>query len=630
MMKFFRKYNKTLLAVFMVLLMIVFLGGSALDSMLAPSGDRQVATSAVGPISYTDQRVAEVTRSILSSLGLDAERPLPAMTEPLDPIDWIILSREAGALGLPNSVAAVRSLLPDEKTLNELARQLRRKPARIMSAMAEYSAIRQAAFTVAGPTAPSQAEVLAAARKSLEKVRIDVALLPAEAFMDAADTPSREEIEAQYTAYRSREAGGGVNFGYYVPPAVQIQFIKINRDAIAGEVRAGSIEKKARAYYDTRRDTEPAFRRPPETPGPSEDPIEGPPAPPYLAWNDVKDIALDIIRKQEADAAVDRIANWLVSYAGDGFLDSDRGDDGYRPAPENVAKPAYYDGLIENVPATIAYPGTLSTTVTEFFNEDEANRLPEIGIASFAANAGGFLATVRNLAFKTQGLIPEVPKGKGVDTSAYLATFQTSRLVLRGISGNKYVFRVVAAQPGHVPESVDEVRQRVVADLRLLKGYEVAKARAESLRSCETSESLAAAYETDDELITLMGEVGPSGGYFAPPAFARVDRFRVVLGIASQGVRVGGGVGLLPNDVVEDCFALTDADNKIRTFELKERATVMVVEWLETQRATVEDFDATKETLAQQLAASRMQAALSDWMKPDNIRARNQFELLTN
>ena len=76
MMKFFRKYNKALLAVFMVLLMVVFLGGSALDTLLSPSGDRVVATSAVGTISFVDQRMAEDTRSILLAVaGVDAAGP---------------------------------------------------------------------------------------------------------------------------------------------------------------------------------------------------------------------------------------------------------------------------------------------------------------------------------------------------------------------------------------------------------------------------------------------------------------------------------------------------------------------------------------------------------------------------
>ena len=55
MMKFFRKHNKKLLAVFMTLLMIVFVGGSALQGLLTPRANRVVANSKYGPISFIDQ-----------------------------------------------------------------------------------------------------------------------------------------------------------------------------------------------------------------------------------------------------------------------------------------------------------------------------------------------------------------------------------------------------------------------------------------------------------------------------------------------------------------------------------------------------------------------------------------------
>ncbi len=100
MMKFFRKHNKKLRAVFMVALMVVFLGGSALDSLLQPSSDRVIATSRVGEISFRDLRIAENTTDILSRIGLNWKRPFGGMTEPLDTPDWVLLTREAEAIGM--------------------------------------------------------------------------------------------------------------------------------------------------------------------------------------------------------------------------------------------------------------------------------------------------------------------------------------------------------------------------------------------------------------------------------------------------------------------------------------------------------------------------------------------------
>ena len=58
MLKFFRRHNKKLLAVFMALLMIVFIGGSALESLLTPQSDWVVAESSLGSIGMADQRRA--------------------------------------------------------------------------------------------------------------------------------------------------------------------------------------------------------------------------------------------------------------------------------------------------------------------------------------------------------------------------------------------------------------------------------------------------------------------------------------------------------------------------------------------------------------------------------------------
>ena len=76
MIKFFRKYNKTLLAVFMVLLMVVFLGGSAMESLLTPNVDRVLGSSRWIEITSARHGDAEQTGDILLGLGLPWQRPL--------------------------------------------------------------------------------------------------------------------------------------------------------------------------------------------------------------------------------------------------------------------------------------------------------------------------------------------------------------------------------------------------------------------------------------------------------------------------------------------------------------------------------------------------------------------------
>lgn len=642
MMKFFRKHNKKLLAVFMVLLMIVFLGGSALDTMLRPSFDRVVAESHVGPISYADHSIADAMTSILDRVGLNWRTPLPGVAVPLETIDWILLTREAEKLGMTDNLSTVRSTMASQSAIDNLARRIRKRPDDILHAMARYSSIQRAAIAIGGATAPSEAEVLAAARDAFEKVRVNAVLIPARAFVNEDAQFTEDQIDAQFTTYRDREPGTGTNFGYYVAPMVNVQYVRIDRDKIAEQIGVADLERKARRYFDEQRERDRAFLVPPEEATPDieadEELLEGPPyeKSPYLEWDEAREIAIGIVRKQEADQTASRVANWLLERAADPWLSVETGEDGYKVAPEAVKRDDHYANILEKAPRTIAYSEAFSTGMTDFFSEDEADDVVEIGQATFRPERGVW-QRFKALAFRTKAIVPVITDEESASRSDYLAPFQTCRYPLTNSDGNVYVFRVFDSRAGHVPESVDEVRERVLTDLRLLEGYETAKARAESLRSCSGDAlSLQEAYDSDDELVSLKDtERGAGIGYFEPPPFARASRYEAVrrgLGrsFGPGATYVGGGVGLLPTAVVEQCFALEGADEYISVIELKDRATIMLVEWLERQPIRVDEFAELRESFVQEMSSVRAQTAVADWFNPQQVRARNGFQLVTN
>ncbi len=93
MMKFFRRYNKHLLAFFLALLMIVFIGGSALEGLLKPDPNVEIAKSNLGSITQQDQRVANDETRLLEMMGQDWQRPLFSDNDPITTADWVLLSR---------------------------------------------------------------------------------------------------------------------------------------------------------------------------------------------------------------------------------------------------------------------------------------------------------------------------------------------------------------------------------------------------------------------------------------------------------------------------------------------------------------------------------------------------------
>jgi hypothetical protein len=633
MMKFFRKHNKKLLAIFMSLLMLVFLGGSALDNLLRPSGDRVVAHSAVGDIGYLDQRAAEGTTTILSTLNLNWQRPF-GMTEPLEHIDWVILTREAKRLGMASSPATVRSTFSGDFDVNELSRALKVKPEHIWQALAEYTSVQQTALAVGGATAPSEAEVLTSAKKALAKVKIQTALIHATAFVDETAEFSGAQINAQFSAHREKEPGGGLAFGYYVPPAIKVQYIRIDRNAIADRVRvsADTLDKRAKTFFEERLEHDPAFKRPAEkaltAAGPTgEGAFEGPPQDQYLTWAEAKEFALGVVRKQQADEAAARIATWLIEYAGEPWVGQESGKEGYKKVPAHAATPEYYEGI--EVPVAIAYPEAVTVGVTAFFSADKADEVPLLGKAQFRADAGT-RQSLNTLAFRTQSIVPTIPNDRTVNPSDFLATFQTCRYPLTDADGHVYVFRVIDGRLGHIAESVDEVRDRVIADLRLQGAYERALARAESLRSCASSTGLGEAYESDAELAALKNTPrGAGSGYFEPPPFSRATRGQVARGRETQTVSIGGGVGSVPAEVVAQCFALAAAEDKTAVIELRDRPCAMVVVLVEAEPGYVDEFQGMRVSLVEQMSRLRAQDAIADWLNPEQIRARNAFKLAT-
>ena len=187
MLKFFRKYNKILLAVFMVLLMVVFVGGSALQALLTPRTNLVVAETNLGPITSRDQQRANFVTNVLGTLGIPWPRPYGAVAEPIELVDWILLAREARQFETeigPEAVQASLGAAFGHDQLDLFSRRMGVKTGRILEAISEYISVQTAAQAIAGMTVPSSTEVRTTARDILDKVRVSTVLLPARAFAD--------------------------------------------------------------------------------------------------------------------------------------------------------------------------------------------------------------------------------------------------------------------------------------------------------------------------------------------------------------------------------------------------------------------------------------------------------------
>ncbi|MCH7993656.1 MAG: hypothetical protein IIB57_04335 [Planctomycetes bacterium] len=635
MMKFFRKYNKTLLAVFMVLLMVVFVGGPALVSLVTPTANAAIGESRFGPIKQFDQSQARATTKLLQYMGYDY-RFFAGLGKPLQPIDWILLTREAADLGATADAAAIESWLlqsagPDQLSGRDqveiLARRLDVKTDHIRAAIGELLSVQMAQLAISSASVPSEAEVRSVALRILDSVSVDTVVLPAAAFVDPDETFTAEQMKAQWSSLRDVEPGAGLNFGYYVPPKLAVQYMKIDPRRIAEDIGIANLESKARRLYDRERAGNPLFRRPQEPQDAAAVEEEGPPEekPPYLDWDEAKEAAIALVKENQSRDAAVNLAQWLREYDAERWIDADRDKETrYKITPEEVQDEEYYREMLEHVPATIGFPNAVTVTRTDFFASDEADDVPEIGKATYDTQR--FIPLrLGSLAFRSAPIIPEIPDDSGADRAEFLALYQTCSHLLTDEDDNVYLFRIVEAQPGHPSESVEEVKDRVEEDLRLLAGLDRAEAVSEGLRSCSPEIPLREAFDSDESLRDLQAD-GQGVGFHEATDITRITIGQVFYSTPSTDTLVSFGVGRVPNDVVERWFELEDAYERTEMFKLEDRATILVAEWKSRQPATHEDFEDMHEQLVQQITDRRTREAATDWYSADNIRARNGYE----
>ncbi|MBI4716898.1 MAG: hypothetical protein HY763_03770 [Planctomycetes bacterium] len=624
MLKFFRKYNKHLLAVFMSLLMIVFIGGTALERFLTPNVNPVVARSRLGDIGRLDQAQATELTGYLQNLRVvDWQRPVPQVSKPIDLVDWILLSREAQQLGTELSSASAKAWLGGEdgmKRVRETSRAMRARVDGFLDAISQWRSIVLAAQAVAGAAVPSAAEVRAAAREVLDKVKVQAVLLPAKAFVDPRQEFTDAEIEAQWQPYRDVKRGPGLQFGYFLPPRVRVQFLMIDHAKLLAQIGVANLEKKARKYYDEHRAEFPNPSPPPAAEG-------APPPSPYLSWEEAREQAMEAVKGQQAAEAAARIADWIVQFTGEAFHDVERGQDGYKAAPAAVALDSYYEKVVEQIPPSINFPGAVVVGVTGLFREEEAEKVPRLGGAMYKPPTGAEV-DFKTLAFRNQGVVPTLSKELGAAQGDYLALFETCRYPLTDDDGNVYVFRVTKIGDGRPSQFASEARKEVVDDLRLLRALEEAKARAANLKDCAAAGGLKQAFDGDLDLAARKaGAEGSEIAFADVPPTPRLQLSQLVAAPGQRTTTVSPEVGAIPAELIADWFALEEADDKFIIQELKDRAAVLVVEWKETVRGNTDEFEKIQSQIASLLRTRYEGELLGDWMDPDKIRARNGFDL---
>ncbi len=459
---------------------------------------------------------------------------------------------------------------------------------------------------------PVEQEVRQRFARMGEEVRIRMAILEAKDFLGQVEPPADQAIRKQYETYREYLLGEGPGgYGYRIPGKVVLECLVADPSAFMDQALAAVTDQEIVDYYNDRKEAEFVVKQPEEDgEGEGESEPEGgpggdapaareeggesdeagedeegeeasreePPGPVYRPLDEVRDeVRRKLAEKRAADLARLHL-NAVVTEVR-----------GHRDPPDLRI---WADGTKVRYEA-LDRPRTA----------DELRKIDGLGDAVHGRLDVADVATA-------------VPELVGTD-DARIPLKEISEVFVDGGSGRAYAFRVRDVVKDREPESVEEVRGQVVADLVVQAAYEAAVERARQLRAAASEKGLEAAAE-EAGIETTVPRDFPREWY---------NPYYRQLGTPPTMAPVLPGVG--SNEAfVREVFEL-DAEGRQRTLvELPEQRKAVVAELIERLAPRRAAYELLRPTLTGEVAGALQQEIARRVLDPARMRDLYRVEVL--
>jgi len=642
MMKWFRKHNKQLLAVFASALLVVWLGGTALERMLRPNPRRRAIGKAFGEeITGGEHQYLVAKLDLLESLGINWRRPwlnsrileqlgLPTVQDPIaaagarplrDAIDWWLLLKEAERMGVAVSNDEVKRFIAQmgipPETLARIRDRYGMPTEGLFEAIADYLKVCYAATLASSAVQVTEPEMKDLFVRTNEKVKVRFALLPADAFEKPDEKIPQDELKKLFEECRDYLPGQGkYGFGYRYPDRVRVEYVAADIATVKAAIPKPS-DQRARAYWLRHRDR---FK-------PATSPASAPASSPADEFQKVKDRVIDELWHRDAAQAASRAIADLRSRVFDAYIRARDLIKAGKPVPESLLKVMEEEtqriSRLRNIPLKFKRTGLLT--------HEQAQKEPGIATAWVTeANRPLYFA---DYIFRVRPLFK--PAGP-YDNRITLDLFQPA--VLRDRVGDYergiYLLRVTEAVPSAPPKSLDEVRDAVERDARILRAYKRAGEVAKKLLAEAQKADLQAAFAKQfPTLATRPATTQPASKgirLLTPRPFARERSLSGLLFLAFGRPTIPTsipGIGQ-SQEFVKTCFELarktaaTQPAGRLAIVELPQRRAWAVVEVLEYIPASQAEFARAKMGLEQTLRFAKLRNFYGRWFNPDLIRQR--------
>jgi len=493
-----------------------------------------------------------------------------------DVLTWIALYNEAVKLGFSVPPSAAEARL---KALQQMG-----MPQKLIMVGADQMGLQQAEFVDAlckdmtmkayinwlaeSMSQPVEPEMRRAFTKEDERIQVRLAALKADdAIADIKDVPEAE-LQAQFDKYK-KDLPGASGYGYKIPDKVQIEYLVADPAAFEADAQPRVTDELLKRYYDIYKDRD--FVAPEAKPKDGKaaaDLGDQPPERKYEPFDKVKaEIRTKLLRRVAEELAKERLHTDTIEIR-------------QASAPPDLGM--WADGQKVRL-----------VKVPLFRSDEELADMKGIGDAARGQDS------LHIVALQVDAL---VGKEKAKMALKEMSDVFTDR------DGTAYAFRVTAVEPSHEAAGLKEVRDKVLADVRRMKAFEIVRERAKTLlKEAEAKGLLEAAKQAkvktaDSDFVTRDMTYMISGRPMTiPTSLPEVGISRVLL---------------------DECFRMAKEKQKLAVITLTEKHMAVVVEILGEKAPRQAMYDLKREELANRISQQVAIAAFKKAIDPKNIRAR--------
>ncbi|MEW6252409.1 MAG: hypothetical protein AB1716_17355 [Planctomycetota bacterium] len=625
MSRLFREYNRTLILVFMSLLLVAFLIPNTIQGCGGrdPTLKQKIGEAFGRTITVRDVRQADADVRLISSLfGFQ----LPEEQR----FQYYLLMEEAERMGIRVPRSEAQAYLTEsgasEEALQSLQRQTGRSYDQIFDVLARWLAVERVLALQTAGLVDSLPRREAEYRDNRQEAAAKLSVIDDRAFVHKVPEPTEEQIQAFFEATKDRASAHTDTefvYGYKLPNRVQVEYVTVDPNQMRDRIHVTAAQ--AKKWME---DNQSRYMKP--NPLATQPASELPQVP--MTYDEARDRVRADYRAARALEEAQRLVTDLYNAAHRPWVPTGRDAEGFSNPP---AEPASLAQLKERMGSD--YP--IEHHVLDLQGEEALKRVPGFGKAALLL--GREQLTAAQLAVRVKGLLPKDPAdGKPVlnvgEPSPIVFIYDTDPLTRRPIARQAFVFRVLSIAPSAPPE-LAEVRAQLIEDWKMIEAHTLAQKYAEDLAARARAIGLEQAVEEAKELKEIFAAAAPaatqptSAPGDAPEAGA--EYLRQLKPIQpSRLMRESpfvAGIGLA-GDIPKRVFALAetpteaDAPHRATAIPLAGRKRWVVAELLEIKPIYQDDFQKEFAQAAGRMFQERQEFERA-WLRSENIESRTKF-----